>query len=954
MPIIMQKFLLSLLLSIILLFCFSQNQPTDNTIALRKAWLAADIIYQKAKLLSAEAGENENLQAKADETMQQALAAFLNLEKASEKTGSDSLNFFIRLRAGFIQYYFDSADAAKKDYLAAIALKEKLPAVADSFWFLPYLYTGGIYYSQNQFDSALSFYKTAEAINDGYKNPLNESQRLYNRLGVMYYETGNYRQARNYFAKAITLTNINDKNLLANYNLNIASILVKLEEFEQARSVYETVLSYNVFNDETYHNLGIISLKQLDYKKAISNFRKVNYNDNKKNIDLYYNFGLAYSGLNENDSSEFYIQRAITENLRWNGHRKNIPYGLILKYQADELAKQQLYKEAMPLYQQAITQFYAGFKETDIYKNPDQFTGVFSYINLFNTLAAKADAMEMSYQQGKDIKFLKASLEAYKSAFKLADYVEKTYDSDESRLFVGKIKYTVHSRPIDISLLLYELTRQKNYLEEAYLFDQRNKASALSLNVQENAFKNLPGSSNEWIRQESTLKAAITRLTLKASQVTDSNQLLQINSTIRDNEIELGKLQEKLNKDPAWQQKRAIEQIPTAEQLQKKLDNSTAILSYHLSGNELLILLITSSQFEYRKSAINKNFFDKIDSFKTSLHNISPGQRYSGIAAATDLYKQLIFPLQAKLSQIKRLIIIPDDELNYLPFEALQDENKKYLIERFSIQYQYATTLLGENEKTKWSPGILSFAPFATQAYKDSSGNNFSRLPASGEEIASLEGKAFIDSAATKANFLKSVSHFSIVHLATHASVNNEDPSRSFIAFYPNNSDYKLYAQEIYNLNLDSTQLVILSACETGAGKLIKGEGLISLSRAFAYAGCPNIITSLWKAEDNTTAFITQRLHFYLDKQYTKDRALQQAKLDLLNDKEIDPRFKSPEYWAHLIFIGNYEPRQNSSNWWRVATIILLGALVYKLIKKNPDVSFRQKKSSSKKEEDDH
>ena len=74
-----------------------------------------------------------------------------------------------------------------------------------------------------------------------------------------------------------------------------------------------------------------------------------------------------------------------------------------------------------------------------------------------------------------------------------------------------------------------------------------------------------------------------------------------------------------------------------------------------------------------------------------------------------------------------------------------------------------------------------------------------------------------------------------------------------------------LYAPEISNLKLDSTQLVILSACETGTGQLVKGEGLMSLSRAFAYAGCPDIITSLWKAEDKTTAFLTQQLHYYLE-----------------------------------------------------------------------------------------
>ena len=929
----MQKILLSFLLLTVLLICFSQHQPSGNMPDLKKAWTAADKIYRQAEKLAAQAGDNETLQAKADETYQQALTAFQTLIPAAEKSADDSLNFFLHLRTGFINYYFDSAEAARKDYSTAIALKQKLPEVADSFLFLPYLYTGGIYYTNNQFDSALFFYKKAETINDSYINPLNESQRLFNRLGVMYYETGNYGQAKNYFEKAITLTTTDNKNLLVNYKINIASILIKLEDYGSARSVYESILSFNVFNDEIYHNLAIISLKQQDYKKAIAYLRKVNYSDNKKNIDLYYNFGVAFSGLNENDSSELYLQRAITENLRWNGHRKNIQSGLILSFQADELAKQQLYKEAAARYQQAIMQFHTDFKETDTYQNPEQFSGVYSYINLFNTLAAKANTLESWYQQDKNIELLKASLAAYKAAFKLADYVGKTYDSDESRLFLGKIKYTVHSRPINISLQLYELTRQKNYLEEAYLFDQRNKASMLALRVQENDLKNQADPANELIRLEKSLKTSITRLILKIPQTSDSNQLFQINSAIRDNEIELGKLQEKLNDDPAWQGKRSIEQIPPVHELQKKLDNTTAILSFHLSENELLTLIITSSRFDYRQSTISKNFFSDIELFKSQLQTTSPEQRYNA-TAATNLYKQLISPVQSKLSQIKRLIIIPDDELNYLPFEALQDENKKYLVERFSTQYQYATTLLGENKRTKWLPGILSFAPFATKAYNDSSGNSLPALPASKEEISGLEGMAFTDAVATKKKFLESVNHFSIVHLATHASVNNIDPARSFIAFYPDSSDYKLYAREIYNLRLDSTQLIILSACETGTGKLVKGEGLMSLSRAFAAAGCPNIITSLWKAEDKATAFITQRLHYYLTKKYSKDEALQKAKLDFLNNSETDPRLKSPVYWAHLIFIGNYEPRKNSSNWWIVAVSIILGALAYKFLKR--------------------
>ncbi len=930
----MQKILLSLLLAGLLLYCFSQNQSVNNDAAQLKDYLAAEKMYRQAERLSLLAGDNEKIQVTADEMYQQALTAFTSLAPASEKTGNDSLLFFIRLKTGFIQYYFDSVTAAKTDYLAAILLKQQLYSVPDSFLFLPYLYTGGIYYNQNQFDSALFYYKKAEQVNDSYQKPLNEAQRLYNRLGATFYEAGNYRKARNYFEKAITLTNSANNSLITNYKINIASLLVKLEDYDSARVVYKSLLPSVAFENEIYHNLAIISIKQQDYKTGIEYLQKINYSNNKKSIDLFYNFGVAYAALQEKDSSEFHLQKALAENIKWNGRRKNTQYGLILKFQADELVKQQLYKEAIGLYQEAVMQFHQTFGETDIYKNPEQFRGVFSFINLFNTLAAKAAAFEAWYQQEKNIELLKISLQTYHYAFKLADYVEKNYDSDEARLFLGKIKYTVHSKPIDVSLLLYNLTHKRNYLEGAYLFDQQNKASILTLNVQENELRNKSGESSELIRQESLLKTSTTRLSLKAAQATDSLILLQINDAIRDNEIALSKLEEKLNDDPAWQQRKSLEQIPTINQLQKRLDNNTALLSFHLSDTELLTFLITPSRFEYYQSAINIGFLKAIDTFKNALHNTSADQRYNGTNISNSLYKTLIEPVQSKLLQIKRLIIIPDDELNYLPFEALQDENKKYLIEKFSVQYQYSTALLGKNEPPIHSSGTLSFAPFASNGYSDSSGYSLNKLPSSKGEVAELEGVSFIDSAATRENFLESINKYGTIHLATHASVNNLDPSRSFIAFYPGNNDYRLYAPEIADLKLDSTQLVILSACETGAGPLVKGEGLMSLSRSFAYAGCPDIITSLWKAEDKTTAFLTRQLHYYLDKNYTKDKALQQSKLDLLNNKDIDPRFKSPVYWAHLILIGEYESRQQSSNWWWIAVVILIGASIYLLIKR--------------------
>jgi CHAT domain-containing protein len=158
---------------------------------------------------------------------------------------------------------------------------------------------------------------------------------------------------------------------------------------------------------------------------------------------------------------------------------------------------------------------------------------------------------------------------------------------------------------------------------------------------------------------------------------------------------------------------------------------------------------------------------------------------------------------------------------------------------------------------------------------------------------------------------------------------------QSFISFANNDStEGRLYAQEIYDLSLDSTQLIILSACETGSGQLVHGEGMMSLSRAFAYAGCADIVTSLWKAEDRTTAFITRRLHYYLANKKTTDEALHLAKLDLLKSNEIDDRLKTPNYWAHIIFIGEYEKgsEYSSFRWWFMIPILFyfFGWFIYK------------------------
>lgn len=919
------------ILFLFLLSGITQNQTDPQEYLTR--YKEADKLFHTAENYEARTGSL----AGEEKMNREALNLFLKIIPIAEANRNDSLAFHCYFRTAILYHYFDSLDLAKKFYLKAINSISTTHPVPDSFYFKPYLFAGSVYYSIENFDSALFHYNKADEILNRFKAPLQESERLYNRLGALYFETGNYSQAKNYFEKASavlgSLSSVN-RDLFVYYKNNIATALLKLQEYKAAMDIYKSILPFGVRKNEILNNIGFIQLELNEPGQALVYFRQIKDTTARK-IQVYNHIGRAYLDLGKNDSARFHFSLAEMENKKWNGTRTNILNGLTKKYTADLLFKEGSYSEAVSSYHTAIKELSPGFNKQDIYENPASFSGVFSYINLFNTLSGKAAAFETWFNKDKDIKYLKASLQTYHAAFDLASYVEKTYNSDEARVFLNKIKYTAHNNPIQLSLRLYELTNNKKYIEEAFYFDQLNKASILSLNTEETNLRKNNINDSSMLRKESFYKTTITRLSLKLASLTDSVEEVKIRSTIRDYEIELGKVEEKINMVVPSKATHIADRIPAVDDVKKMLDETTALISYHLSGDKIVIMVLTGKDLSYHEAAIDNLFYQYLDSLRKILNSPLGIYRTQIEALSSNLYATLIAPVQNQLSSLKRLIIIPDDELHYLPFDLLMNTNKNYLIEKYSIQYLYSTALLNTKENLLTDAGTVSFAPFIQKSFTEGR-ITFNRLPATVKEIENLSGKTFIDSTATKTNFLKNVNSHGILHLATHAQVNTDDPNLSFIAFYPSATDSmdRLYAQEIYDLKLDSTRLVILSACETGTGQLVKGEGLMSLSRAFAYAGCPNVITSLWKASDQSTAIIISRLHYYLSRGFTPDIALQKAKIDLLRNTTVDPRFKQPAYWAHLVSIGNYTPIKHGLRWRWVAISTIAMMLLYYFTKK--------------------
>jgi len=167
--------------------------------------------------------------------------------------------------------------------------------------------------------------------------------------------------------------------------------------------------------------------------------------------------------------------------------------------------------------------------------------------------------------------------------------------------------------------------------------------------------------------------------------------------------------------------------------------------------------------------------------------------------------------------------------------------------------------------------------------------------------------KTLMEGDATSEMFYSESNNHSILHISSHALGGTFNDEAS-IQLY----DRALNIEELYGLNL-SVSLVVLSACDTGIGKLIKGEGALSLARAFQYAGTKNILFSLWQVNDKSTAELMTFYYKNLKNTQSRDYAVNQASLDYLKDKSIDNTRKSPYYWGAFVYYGTTDIPQKSN-----------------------------------------
>ncbi len=631
------------------------------------------------------------------------------------------------------------------------------------------------------------------------------------------------------------------------------------------------------------------------------------------------------------------------------------------------------YDSALKSYQKGLA-YTLKKKSNGIKSNPyaiPEYEDISHHKGAFLILSSKSRAMMSKYHSEPSEQLTTAAIAHLRLALKLIDRLKQ----DEP---VAGSKIQLYEENIDLSQALmtclldrYQIQANKNDLEEALSVAQRSQAQRLreSLNGSEaRTFAGIPENLTE-MEYQANIDIAFYQQKLNQlysrEQQSDQERLKIWTTKISDNRRLVDSLQRIIQATyPSYYALKYVNAFPNISQLQEKLqDEQHALINYIWCDSTIYAITIAKSGTTVNKIASEGNFAHKITAFRDVLDyrknkHVNTGPN-TFAKFSHELYQTLVKPSLDHLNgQVDQLTIIPDSWLAWIPFEILVKSDHTtqgsfkdldYLINDYTINYAYSAALWKNEEKNQsnWDEVFAGFAPFyqltalkespellAYADYRDI----IAPLAYATDEVAMasnlFNGTTFLSEDASEAQFKANLGKYQIMHLAMHALVDEENPLQSKMIFTQNSDsteDGYLHAYELYNTRIDA-DLAVLSACNTGFGALSRGEGVMSLSRAFAYAGCKSVVMSLWPAQDKATAEIMNYFYEALSDGKNKDEALRIAKLNYL--KNGSDLVLHPYYWAGFVVSGNVDKLSTSTPWLTYSLILLTLAMLIWLIYK--------------------
>lgn len=831
---------------------------------------------------------------------------------------------------GFIYFLKGNYDDALKYSFKALEIRQKELAPAHFDIISCNYMIAQIYYCKRDYEKAEQYFQYI--INNCPNEYMNFAAHSYVYMGILYKLKNEYYKTLEYYNKglaiyketegeysypvAITINNIGlAYGLLGDHENALANLKTAISIWKKCLGDTHITLIKSLISFASYYN------QAGKYNEA---------------LDVIYE---AFEILKINNSTEI-----VYENRLYN----------ILGLTHIELNKNQ---EAVEYFQHAIAIIIDGFEFNDDLKNPEIFLKgtnipnpefkIAFKTNLYENLINKANGSFKIYNQDTLLTDkLKESLNTYKLAFQLLDLIRIDISDDESKFLLGENEKENYINAINISLKLDSLFPEKQYSN--YVLEYVDKCKGASLrdkSYNKNALKNseIP---EDLVEKVQNIEGKLAFYNTQINKNTESELINGYIENFNNLEVIYDTLCNFLEKEYPKYYKLTHSNAFNINEIKSRIKDNEVIIEYLVMDKSILIITVNNEDYEIVTVNIDSTFKENIFKFYRSIRKVETANY---ITTNSVLYEKLIEPVKDRIVNKNNLIIIPDDYLFYVPFESIYNNINSvdnmdfrkfnYLIKDYEIRYNYSLNfwrfnkILSNVEKTYYGD-FIGFAPVfedidkmptANLNYNDTitrsatiDGKRFTKLQYSEKEINEISNlflernkktNTFFYNIATEDNFKNNVFGYKYIHISTHGFSNEINPNLSGLAFYASDTnnirnftgiqDGLLFSNEISNLNLNAN-LVVLSACETGIGKLVAGEGLIAISRGFINSGIPNIIYSLWNVADKNTSDLM--IEFYKEvlsgKSYSQ--SLRNVKLKMIED--INTSF--PKNWSSFLLVG--------------------------------------------------
>lgn len=773
---------------------------------------------------------------------------------------------------------------------------------------------------------------------------------IYSFLGLIHRHTGKYEQAEFYYKKDIEWVNeykdsladwqsalFNTKKLLSQvYEIQnkseSANVLLK-DALQFYRSRIENPRYKNNFLT-TYILLAKNQIQLDDYDGAISVLDENQLDDPQNNqfskeIDVLY--GDIFLGKNNYKKAESFYKKALKAYQEYRQHKPHQDIAEVHGKIAEFHLKKENYSEGLEALQKALNSSGRNIKINNAQQNPEP-EKVFSKKQLLELLNIKLQLLQFAYSKTDDKQYLDAAIQTNKDILSTFDLLKKEFESKLDKQFLAQTAYPIFHRMLSITYEAYEKDSSTEIFELALNISEKNKDFLLLeaiRNASATQYGNVP---SEIIEKEAQLRAGISNLEKNLFDATNEESNFS-EDLFKLKQEYFGFLDTLETKYPKYHDLKYQSQTLNLSAIGNSLDDDEILVSFTMTEDYLFALVLDDDSQDFAKLPFDESDRGSVRDFYRLLSSPSITDNSTAISeSGKHLFEKI---LQRPLANFKNenLTIIPDDVLHYLPFDLLVEDNEILLKSNFIGYGNSISSYLQLKEKEKGTAEkLLAFAPsFEGEVIESEVRFEFGKLLYNDDEVKKIsnafETEAYIDSDATLENFRKKAPEFKMIHLATHASANDEYPDYSYLAFSKNGDESNiLYIKDLYNTTLNA-EMVTLSACQTGIGKLQKGQGMMSLSKGFFYAGAKSLVNTLWKINDKSSVKLMEYFYEGLSNGKNKKEALRDAKLKYLASTD-DNLLKHPYYWSAFVVSGNTTPIVKTSYWWYLS---LLGIFLFSI-----------------------